>query len=82
MNKPKTVKISAKCSDLCFTELLDAKGKTLFSNDGYVPDFFPDEHFGDYVVLEIDLATGKILNWRKNAIDSAIVYIRKENRQA
>jgi hypothetical protein len=23
----------------------------------------PDEHFGDYVSLEIDLETGTILNW-------------------
>jgi hypothetical protein len=33
--------------------------------DGYVPDFFPGQHFGDYVELEIDVDTGMILNWKK-----------------
>ena len=32
--------------------------------DGYVPNFFPDEHFGDYVMLDIDVKSGKILNWK------------------
>ena len=31
--------------------------------DGYVPDFFPGDHGGDYMELDIELATGKILNW-------------------
>lgn len=32
--------------------------------DGYVPDFFPGDHFGDYVELTIELATGKIIGWK------------------
>jgi hypothetical protein len=24
----------------------------------------PGDHFGDYIMLEIELATGKILNWK------------------
>jgi len=32
--------------------------------DGYVPDFMPGKHYGDYIILEIDAATGKILNWK------------------
>lgn len=31
--------------------------------NGYVPNFMPGEHDGDYVHLEIDVETGKILNW-------------------
>jgi hypothetical protein len=34
------------------------------SYNGYVPDFFPEEHWGDYVMLDIDIDTGKILNWK------------------
>lgn len=34
---------------------------------GYVPDFFPDQHWGDYVMLDIDTETGKITNWRKTS---------------
>ncbi|MGY4663202.1 hypothetical protein ACVWZ9_003996 [Pseudomonas chlororaphis] len=30
-----------------------------------MPDFFPGEHFGDYLMLNIDIETGLIKNWRK-----------------
>lgn len=59
----KTVRVSAKCSDLCFATLHDADGKRIGSeHDGYVPGWFP-EHGGDYVDLVIDLETGRITNW-------------------
>lgn len=58
-NKPKTISISAKCSDLFSANLDDGR-----SYEGYVPSFFPGEHYGDYVELDIDLATGQILNWK------------------
>ena len=31
--------------------------------DAYVPDFMPGDHFGDYIILKIDIDTGQILNW-------------------
>ena len=59
------INISAKCSDL-FNATLLVDGKTVGANyDGYVPEFMPGEHYGDYVQLEIDIDTGKILNWKK-----------------
>ena len=61
--KIKTVRISAKCSDLCSTQLLDEAGKVVGEKDGYVPNFMPEEHYGEYVMLDIDVATGRILNW-------------------
>ncbi len=60
----KTISISAKCSDCFSAVVLDKDNKTLFEYNGYVPDFFPDEHWGDYVILDIELATGRILNWK------------------
>lgn len=30
----------------------------------YVPDLFPGQHYGDYLELDIDIETGKILNWK------------------
>lgn len=57
------VKINAKCSDLCYYEILNDNGTVIHENDGYVPDFMPGQHFGDYVMLDIDVKTGKILNW-------------------
>lgn len=62
--KAKTINMCAKCSDMFGASVLDKDGKELFDYDGYVPGFFPGEHYGDYVILEIELATGKILNWK------------------
>lgn len=59
----KVISISAKCSDCCTTTVHDEDGEDIFEGTGYVPDFMPGEHFGDYLFLDIDLATGKILNW-------------------
>ncbi len=58
-DKPTTISITAKCSDLFSARLNDGR-----EYDGYVPAFFPGEHYGDYVELDIDLATGRITNWK------------------
>jgi hypothetical protein len=65
----KTISISAKCSDL-FSATLTETGalNEHVSNkeySGYVPDFFPGQHYGDYVQLDIEIETGRILNWKK-----------------
>lgn len=62
--KPTTVTICAKCSDLCYTEVKAADGFVIAEHDGYVPEFMPGDHYGDYVMLDIDIATGRILNWK------------------
>ena len=62
--KTTTIKVTAKCSDQCYIEHFDKDGNnTREDRDDYVPDYFPEEHYGDYIELEIDVATGKILNW-------------------
>lgn len=61
----KVARVVAKCSDLCHVTLLDDKGKAIAMHDGYVPEFMPGEHYGDYVEIDIELATGRILNWKK-----------------
>ena len=63
--KVHTVRVNAKCSDLCWVALCDKDGVVVVEGDGYVPDFMPGEHCGDYVELEIDPNTGIILNWDK-----------------
>lgn len=55
--------ICAKCSNM-FSADLEENGEHKHY-DGYVPDFFPEEHCGDYVELKIDIDTGIILNWKK-----------------
>lgn len=67
--KNKTIRINAKCSDMFSANLVDDKGIACGdAYDGYVPSWFPNpntEHYGDYVELEIDLATGQIVNWKR-----------------
>ena len=63
--KAKVIRINAKCSDMFSASIVDETGKTLKEYDGYVPRFFPGEHFGDYIELDIELETGRILNWKK-----------------
>jgi hypothetical protein len=60
----KTLSVYCKVSDRFTARLLDQNGETIHDqDDGYVPGFMPGEHYGDYVILDIDLDTGKILNW-------------------
>lgn len=61
--KAKTIKICGKCSDLCSISIHDANDYRLGSDaGGYVPSFMPDGG-DDYIDLEIDIETGRILNW-------------------
>ena len=60
----RVIKISAKCSDAFYAELIVNGTQLGKEYDGYVPDFFPGEHYNDYVQLHIDIDTGKIVNWR------------------
>jgi len=57
------LRISAKCSDLCWTEYTDKNGKKTES-DGYVPQEIGIDSYGDYVDLDIDMKTGQIQNWK------------------
>jgi hypothetical protein len=65
MAKVKTIFVTAKTSDTCHIEFFDEDKNRLGQRNDYVPDYFPEEHYGDYLELEIDVTTGKILNWRK-----------------
>lgn len=59
--------MTVKCSDMFSCQITNGQQVVVEDYCDYVPDFMPDEHFGDYVILDIDLDTGKIVNWRKNA---------------
>ena len=58
------ISISAKCSDLYSHTIYRADG-TKVHYDGYVPSFMPGEHWGDYLLLDIDPYTGIIVNFKK-----------------
>jgi len=63
------ISISAKCSDLCFSELKN-NDTVVAEHNGYVPALMPGKHYGDYVMLDIDLDTGRILNWKKPSVET------------
>ena len=69
MTKPvqveaKTLKLHMKVCDQFEADLVDQHGEVLKAYEGYVPDFMPGEHYGDYLILDIDLDTGTITNWK------------------
>ncbi|MFJ3486617.1 hypothetical protein ACIPL1_24910 [Pseudomonas sp. NPDC090202] len=74
INQKKTVqvdvtllKLHVKVRDSFAAGLVDAQGDEVGSYEGYVPGFFPGDHYGDYLILDIDLETGQIKNWKKPA---------------
>jgi hypothetical protein len=46
-------------------DVLNQSWKNVGERDGYVPDFMPNEHYGDYIHIEIDVETGRIVDWKK-----------------
>ncbi len=58
------ISVSAKCSDLWSHTIIGSDGKPRAEYSGYVPSFMPGEHYGDYILLEINPYNGKILNWK------------------
>jgi len=71
-------KFSAKCSDLFSGDLINDEGRIVKEYQGYVPDFFPGNHYGDYVQFDIDLETGQILNWKAPTKEQLEKFIGEE----
>ncbi|MEQ4714645.1 hypothetical protein ABN057_20285 [Providencia alcalifaciens] len=61
----KTLRTCIKVSDSFNCDIIDANGNKVENYSYYVPDFFPGNHYGDYLMLDIDIETGKITNWKK-----------------
>jgi hypothetical protein len=69
MTKPvvvqaKTLKIHLKVRDEFSCTVEDQSGDTLKEYEGYVPGIMPGDHYGDYVILDIDIDSGQITNWK------------------
>ncbi|KGA31151.1 MULTISPECIES: hypothetical protein [Pectobacterium] len=62
----KVIKTCIKISDRFSAQVIDVDGNVIRNMDNeYVPDLFPGNHYGDYLMLEIDIETGHIRNWKK-----------------
>jgi hypothetical protein len=68
---PKKMYLNAKVMSGCNASFMDKDGQVIKFYDGAVPKFMPEEHWGDYIRLEIDLKTGRILNWTATKQDIA-----------
>lgn len=74
----KTLSIHMKVCDTFSAQLLDQNGEVIHDQeDGYVPGFMPGEHFGDYMILEIDIDTGHIKNWKAPDAEDLREWIEK-----
>ena len=61
----KTLKIHLKVCNRFTASLESATGSEIYAqDDGYVPSFMPEQHYGDYVILDIDIDSGQITNWK------------------
>ena len=76
----KELRIHLKVSDRFTAHIHDQDGAELGGqDDGYVPDFMPGQHYGDYVILNIDLDTGQVLNWKAPSAEQVEEFIRGED---
>ncbi len=76
---PKTMIINAKISGSMRATFKDEDGEVMKNYDGPVPEFMPEQHWGDYINLEIDIETGRILNWEAPRQDVADFMNAPEN---
>lgn len=83
----KTVTVEAKCLRLHIKVCDGFAGDVCDQHDekigeyyeGYVPDFMPGNHYGDYLILNIDLETGQIINWKPPTKEQIEKFIRGDN---
>lgn len=64
----KELRIYTKVCDGFSASLHDQDGQKIADHEGYVPKMMPGEHYGDYVILNIDIDTGQITNWKKPSV--------------
>lgn len=74
----KQIRLHCKVRDGFTATIVDVDGKEIKDYEGYVPDFMPGPHYGDYLKLNIDLDTGMITNWPKISVEQMEEFINEE----
>lgn len=59
----KTLRLCVEILECAEARLLDEHGNFIKNHEGYFPKGRKANPVGDYLNLDIDLATGRILNW-------------------
>ena len=88
IDRTQVVKVNAKILSICckvsdrFTaNLQSSTGDVIHSqDDGYVPGFMPGQHYGDYVMLDIDIDTGQVTNWKTPSAEQIQEWIGGEDQ--
>lgn len=75
----KELRIHIKVRDEFCASVVDQNGQEIGGKDDvYVPEFMPGEHFGDYLMLNIDLETGRITNWKQPTAKQIEAFVSDE----
>lgn len=74
----KTLSIYMKVCDTFDAHLKDQDGNTIKDYEGYVPEFMPGEHYGDYLILDIDIDNGTITNWKQPTKEQIEEFIQSD----
>jgi hypothetical protein len=78
----KELRIYIKVRDQFCASIHDDAGNDLGGQaDGYVPGFMPGQHYGDYLILNIDLDTGLITNWEKPTREEVEAFIAQDESE-
>ena len=87
INQVKTVKVEARTMCLCLKvcsefacDILDQDNICIGQYEGGVPGFFPGDHGGDYVELDINLDTGMVENWKVPTAEQIEKLLKEENK--
>lgn len=75
----KTLKLHLKVCDRFTCGVYDQDNRELKDFEGYVPDFMPGQHYGDYVILDIDIDSGQITNWKKPSAEQMQEFINSND---
>lgn len=76
----KELRLYCEIRDMFTASLHDQDGVEIYDqDDGYVPDFMPGDHYGDYIILNIDIETGQITNWKKPLVDDLKKWIEGDD---
>jgi len=73
----KLLKLHLKVCDRFTGSIESAAGTELCDFDDYVPPFMPGQHYGDYVILDIDIDTGMIVNWKVPSAEQIQEFVEK-----
>jgi len=75
----KTLMVYAKVGSTLNVHLIGSDKQVIAEQeDGPVPAFMPGEHYGEYVIFDIDIDTGQIINWRKPTVRQVMDWIDQQ----